>query len=87
MRIILHKNFIKMYKRLRPTEQRHFKEQRDQFWIDPYHPTLNNHALRGKYTGYRSINITGDIRAIYKLVDNDTFLFVTIGTHKKLYRE
>ena len=55
------------------------------FVADQKNPILNNHALHGKYKSYRSISITGNIRAVYKLLDKDTVLFVEIGTHSKLY--
>ncbi len=54
---------------------------------DLYNPLLNNHALSGKYTGYRSINITGNTRVIYKFLDENVILFVEIGTHSELYRK
>ena len=55
------------------------------FEKDPYDPILNNHALNGKYMGYRSIGVTGNIRIIYKFLDKDTVLFSEIGTHSDLY--
>lgn len=51
----------------------------------PYHPLLNNHALTGKWRGYRSINITGDWRAIYQPIGTDVALLVDIDTHHNLY--
>ena len=62
-----------------------FKERRDIFLEDEFNPVLNNHSLRGKYQGYRSINITGDIRVIYKK-EREIVIFVTIGNHSELYR-
>lgn len=85
MRIFLHKNFKKRYKKLSQSEQRHFKERRDLFLQNPFHPLLDNHALHGAYQGYRSINITGDFRAIYEEIDPDIVHFVTLGTHPELY--
>ena len=86
MKIFLHKRFIKGYEKLRQGEKRSFKESRNIFLSDLYNPILNNHALRGKYTGYRSIDITGDIRVIYRFLDKDAVLFADIGTHPKLYK-
>lgn len=87
MKIFLHKKFIKEYTKLRQGEKKRFKERRNIFLVDPYNPTLNNHALHGKYAGYRSIDITGDIRVIYKFLDKDAVLFAEIGTHPKLYNK
>lgn len=85
MKIVLHRNFEKQYKKLRRSEQERFKERRDMFLNDPFDPVLNNHPLRGKYKGYRSINVTGDLRAVYKLLNENTVLFVAIDTHSNLY--
>lgn len=55
------------------------------FMVDKYNELLNNHSLHGEYVGCRSINITGDIRLIYKEVKENIFLLVDIGTHSQLY--
>ena len=81
-----HKNFLKKYIKLRPGDKQKFKERRDLFLNDPFSPILNNHALEGKFKGYRSINIGGDLRVVYKLVADDIALFVTIDTHSNLYK-
>lgn len=47
---------------------------------------LNNHALKGLYFGCRSINVTGDWRAVYEEVDSQTVNFVDLGTHSQLYK-
>jgi len=85
MRIKLHKNFEKGYKKLTSVEKKKFKERRDLFLQDEFNPILNNHALKGSYLGYRSINVTGDIRAIYKRAQN-LAIFVAVGSHSSLYR-
>ena len=84
MIIQLHKNFKKQYEKLTDSQKRKFKERRDIFLQDEFHPILNNHALKGKYQGYRSINVSGDIRVIYRKESGDVF-FVSIGSHSKLY--
>lgn len=85
MRIVLHNKFIKSYKKLSPNIRAKFKKQRDLFILNPLHPLLNNHKLGGELEGYRSINITGDIRLIYKQLESDTVIFVEIGSHSQLY--
>ena len=85
MKIVLHKNFEKQYAKLRPNEKKRFKARRDIFLISPYHRILNNHPLQGTYKGYRSINVGGDLRVIYKLLDENTAYFVVIDTHSNLY--
>ena len=85
MRIIFHKNFEKRYKKLPNKIKLKIKERNFLFIADPYNPLLNNHSLQGKYLGYRSLNVNGDIRIIYKLLDDNTALFSEIGTHSELY--
>ena len=58
------------------------------FSKNPNNPSLHNHALRDEWQGYRSINITNDVRALYKEVQigqGNVAYFVTVGTHKELY--
>lgn len=84
MKIILHKDFKKQYQRLRENEKKKFKKRRDLFILDEFNPILNNHALKGKFLGYRSINITGDLRAIFTK-SQDEVIFVIIDSHSHLY--
>ena len=85
MKISFHKNFEKQYKKLHLKAKNKFKERKDIFLIDPFDQILNNHPLHGKYKGYRSINVTGNIRAVYKLAENNIAIFVAINTHNNLY--
>lgn len=85
MRIILHKNFNKKYKKLRLNEKKKFKERRNLFLKNPFHPTLNNHSLHGKYVGYRSTSIAGDLRVIYELLNKNMAFFVDMDIHSNLY--
>ncbi|MDQ7009278.1 MAG: hypothetical protein Q9M94_03225 [Candidatus Gracilibacteria bacterium] len=55
----------------------------------PFDEILNNHSLNGKYLGLRSIDITGDFRAIFREFPNGKYEFVDfidIGTHAQLYK-
>lgn len=83
--IILHKNFIKAYALLSLKNKKSFKKRRDLFLKDIYAPLLHNHALHGVYDGYKSFNVTGDLRVIYKEIEKDTYLFALIGSHSDLY--
>lgn len=67
-----------------------FKDRYKLFMHDQFHPRLNNHLLKGKFSGYRSINITGDWRVIYSEYkddkNNQIVIFELIGTHSQLYK-
>ncbi len=85
MKIRFHRNFEKQYKKLKTSEKERVKKRLALFLQDEFNPILNNHPLRGKHKGYRSINIAGDLRAIYKRVSLDIRVFITVDTHSNLY--
>ncbi len=85
MTITFHKDFVKDFKRLSLKTKKKFQDKLTLFEKDEFELALNNHALKGVYRGYRSINVTGDIRAIYRKSSENT-IFVKIGSHSKLYR-
>src|SRR5437764_2807018 len=59
------------------------------FLEDPNHPALRNHALKEKFAGFRSIDVTGDYRAVFKEITSSTgqivYIFHLLGTHEELY--
>ena len=81
----LHKNFKKQLAKAPKKYQEQFSKKLDIFFENPFNPVLNNHQLHGKLKGQHSINITGDIRAIYEQIDKNTVLFLSIASHSKLY--
>lgn len=83
MNVSRHKDFIKDFRKLSKKKEK-FAERILLFEKDEFNPILNNHALRGNYSGYRSINITGDLRAIYRKINNEV-MFIAIGSHSNLY--
>lgn len=86
MIVRFHKNFEKRYKKLSNSQRKKFKEKIAIFLKDEFDPTLNNHPLKGKYKAYRSINVAGDLRAIYKRETKERAIFVTIDKHSNLYK-
>jgi mRNA-degrading endonuclease YafQ of YafQ-DinJ toxin-antitoxin module len=79
-----HKKFKKQLKRLPKKIQDKFYYKLKIFAVDPYLSELNNHLLVGEWSEHRSIDITGDIRAIYR-ESRDSCVFKAIGTHHQLY--
>ncbi len=81
--------FKKQYKKAPKKIQEKVKERISLFIQDPANQTLNNHTLTGKFRGYRSINITGDWRAIYSirldLKSKEDCYFELVGSHSQLY--
>ncbi len=79
--------FKKQLKKLPDYVLDSLKEVLLKFEANEMDPTLKNHRLKGEYSDYRSINITGDWRLIYeRSVVTDTYRLIAIGTHSELYR-
>lgn len=78
------RDFIKDSKRLTIGQREKLKQRLKLFGQDKFNPVLNNHSLKGRYLGYRSINVTGDLRAIFKISGNDV-IFVAVDSHSNLY--
>lgn len=79
------KKFIKQFSKLSPKIRQQFIE-RQRLWLNqPYAAQLHLHMLTGDYAGLYSINITGDIRAIYQKKNDSYVIFGFIGTHSQLY--
>lgn len=85
MKLYFHRDFEKRYKQLKGNEQTRVLERISLFRENPFHPVLENHPLQGKYSGYRSMNIAGDLRAVFKRMREDEYWFVKLGTHSELY--
>ena len=49
-------------------------------------PKLNHHKLTGELAGFHSINVGGDLRALYREYEDNTVVFEKIGTHSQLYK-
>jgi addiction module RelE/StbE family toxin len=86
MRVIHYSDsFNKRFATLPKKIQRRAFERIALFKDDPFHPILNNHPLHGEYGGYRSINVTGDMRIVYEDLGDSTCVLHEIGTHGQLY--
>ena len=65
--------------------QTQFDDRVQLFVVDPTQPKLKVHPLKGKFAGYWSMSVSGDIRALY-IIEGDTIvIFALIGTHSQLY--
>ena len=84
MILIYSKQFKKDIKKLPKALQKKTIERIDLLLQDPNHTLLNNHWLSPPWDGYKSINITGDIRLVYQQRDY-TYTLARIGSHSELY--
>jgi len=77
--------FKKQYRKLPPKFQEQFDERLRLFLQDPIDPRLRIHPLRGAYNGYWSMDVSGDLRALYRKDGDEIIIFGLIGTHSQLY--
>ncbi|OGG89115.1 hypothetical protein A2592_03235 [Candidatus Kaiserbacteria bacterium RIFOXYD1_FULL_42_15] len=87
MHVLFSKTFTKTYKRLDQKIKKAFEIKLLIFIENEFDETLRNHSLQGKYDGVRSITITGDFRAHYVILLEESRTFVAIGTHSELYEK
>lgn len=89
MKIKFSRKFRKQYDKSEAKIRAVFEKRLQMFMKDPFDPLLNNHQLTGILKSYRSINITGDWRALYSeytLGNKRVIVFEMFGTHSQLYR-
>ncbi|MBI2017923.1 type II toxin-antitoxin system mRNA interferase toxin, RelE/StbE family [Candidatus Daviesbacteria bacterium] len=83
------KKFKKQYEKANVKIKSAFDKKLELFLRDPFYPLLNNHSLTGQYLGKRSINITGDWRAIFsetEIEEEKVINFELLDTHSNLYK-
>lgn len=88
MQVQFSNQFLKLYKKSPKKIQSAFDKRLILFMDDRNTLVLRDHPLLGKLKGYRSINISGDWRALYRVlnVEKEIVYFDLLGTHSQLYR-
>ena len=84
-RIRFSNKFKKQYQKLSPKLKQQTKSQISLWQDSPHDKSLRAHRLSGKMSRFYSINITGDVRALYEVIDGEIYLYQMIGTHSQLY--
>jgi len=85
MQYILSKRFEKEFSKLPKPIKKKVIVVLQKFVDDPTDSELRNHRLSGKWKNHFSINVTGDVRAVYVYIKDDVVHFVAVGTHSELY--
>lgn len=87
MRVNYSKRFLKNYKRrvkIFPNLHQQFLKRIELFKSDPKNSLLKDHQLTGSKSEYRAFSITGDIRVVYKIAEDEA-LFYDVGSHNQVY--
>jgi addiction module RelE/StbE family toxin len=79
------KKFKKQYEKLQPKLQQKTKNAISLWSVNPTDDSLRLHQLSGKLKRFYSIDITGDVRALYEVIDDEIYLYQMVGTHSQLY--
>ena len=89
MTVRLSKRFQEKLKKQNVRIRKSFKERIHLFIKNPSDPILDNHPLHREFTGYRSIDITANYRAVFEILqeaEETIYFFFLFGTHKELFR-
>lgn len=83
--ILYHPKFVKEFKKLERSIQQKAIEVEKRFRINPLHPSLRLHPLKGRLIGLWSISVSMNVRIIFERMENGDIVFLSIGQHD-IYR-
>jgi len=89
MKVLYKKSFVKSYEVLSWKLKDKVKSTLQIFIYNPIDKSLHNHGLEWKYVWKRSMDVTGDIRIIFKELSDWRYELVEIHdvwTHAQLYK-
>lgn len=86
MNVDFTKSFNKQFQKLPRKSQDRAKAAVKLYLQDITSPSLRHHALKGEWLGFHSISAGGDLRLHFKMINQNTVLFVAIGSHSQLYK-
>ena len=87
MRVKYHRDFVKSFKKRVSRDKKlkkRFEQRMERLLKNVDDPVLRNHRLTGDKREYRSFSVTGDVRVIYRRMEDEIWLY-DIGTHNQVY--
>jgi mRNA-degrading endonuclease YafQ of YafQ-DinJ toxin-antitoxin module len=81
MKILYTGNFLKMLRHLPLNIQNKADQKEIIFRKYPFSQMMKTHKLKGKFDGYYAFSIDFHYRIIFRLIENDSALFIAIGDH------
>jgi len=88
MQITFGPSFKRDYKRWikqNPGKENLLKRLVDLFIIDPFHPLLKTHKLKGNLKDCYAFTVEYDLRIIFYFEDGVHAVFISMGTHDQVY--
>ena len=82
------KIFIKEYKKVKFTDKLYLKYLLFTGALlreEPLPPEAKDHPLKGNFSDYRELHISGDLLVIY-LIDEQALTLIRIGSHSQLFK-
>ena len=86
VRIILAQEFEKQYQRLPLSIQKRAEKQTDIFSENPFHPSLHSEKLQIKRKQLWSLRVDKRYRVLFRFLEKNTALFLSIGPHDWIYK-
>ncbi|MFH0854635.1 MAG: type II toxin-antitoxin system RelE/ParE family toxin [bacterium] len=84
--IIITEEFQKRYMGLPLSIQKKAEKQEKIFQLNPFHPSLHTEKLEPRSRQVWSIRIDRKYRIIFRFVDGNQALFLTVGEHNWVYK-
>ena len=86
MEIVLTEEFERRYQKLPSAIQRKAEKQERLFRQNPFHPSLRTEKLEPKEKELWSFRVDKRYRILFRFLDRNRILFLTIGPHDWIYR-
>jgi mRNA-degrading endonuclease YafQ of YafQ-DinJ toxin-antitoxin module len=77
--------FSRRVKKLNPQLKQKLVSLSVLFSQNPFHPRLKTHKLKGVLKNRYAFSLTPSVRVIFRFVEENTALFLAIGTHDQVY--
>lgn len=86
MKIVYTAEFEKRFLKLTKVVKKRAVKQEALFRTDPLHPSLHTEKLVPKTKQLWSLRIDKKYRIIFRQLDQNTFVFLTVGEHDWVYK-
>lgn len=86
MEILTTEEFQRRYDVLPRSIQKKAEKQEKLFRANPFHPSLNTEKLEPKNKEVWSIRVDRRYRIVFRFINGNTVIFLTVGPHDWIYK-